>query len=225
MSYVSQKQGPNLAGIAAAVLINGAVVAAAFMTSMAITPKIIEDRIKAFHVPIKQPPPPDVIKKPIDKVIIKKTNPLFVDKPIIDTPIKSMERMTTTSTVVDIPLYTQPTGEEVSLNTGVKQVIERVLPPSIFKTASRDPKFARNFQPDYPLGLLQREIEGKVTIKVLIGADGRVRQANVASATHAEFGTATQRKALRDWRFTPATRDGKSVEDWQTLTVSFNINE
>ena len=75
------------------------------------------------------------------------------------------------------------------------------------------------------MGLLQREIEGKVTIRVLVETDGRVRQASVLSATHADFGKAAEWQALNEWRFKPATRDGKPVEDWQTLTVRFDIKE
>ena len=72
--------------------------------------------------------------------------------------------------------------------------------------------------------MLQLEIEGTVTIRVLIGTDGRVRQAQVLSATELDFARATERQAMKAWRFKPATRGGELVEDWQTLTVRFDIN-
>jgi periplasmic protein TonB len=224
MSYVSQKQGANPAGLAAAILINGGVVAAAFFTTMVIVPKIKEPRISTFDVPVDKPPP-EVVKKTQPETDIQKPDPIYVEKPLVNVPQKPLDRVETTNEITNISLFTDPEGTKVAINTGVKEVIERVLPPSIFKAAERDPRFARNFQPDYPVGLLQREIEGKVTIKVLVGTDGRVRQASVLNATHADFGKATERKALNEWRFKPATRDGKPVEDWQTLTVRFNINE
>ena len=40
----------------------------------------------------------------------------------------------------------------------------------------------------------------------------------------AAFAKATEKQALKAWRFKPATRDGIAVEDWQTLTVRFDIN-
>jgi periplasmic protein TonB len=224
MSYISQKQGANPAGLAAAVLINGAVVAAAFMTSMVVLPKIAEPGVTTFNVPIDQPPPVPP-QKTEQEVPLKKPDPVYLDKPIVSIPAKPMDQISTTDVMTNIPLVTDPDGTKIALNTGVKDVIERILPPSVFRSAARDPKFARHFQPAYPVGLLQREIEGKATIKVLIGTDGRVRQANVVSATHADFGKAAQKQALNEWRFTPATRDGKPVEDWQTLTVRFDINE
>jgi periplasmic protein TonB len=224
MSYVSQKQGANPAGLAAAILINGGVVAAALLTSMVIIPTNKRPPISTFDVPIAKPPP-EVVKKTQPEVEIQKPDPIYAEKPLVEVPQKPIDRVETTREINNIPLFTDPVGTKIAINTGVKEVIERVIPPSIFKAAQRDPKFARNFQPDYPVGLLQREIEGKVTIKVLVGTDGRVRQASVLSASHADFGRATERKALSEWRFKPATRDGKPVEDWQTLTVRFDINE
>ncbi len=224
MSYVTQKQKTNPAGLAATILINGGVVAAAFLMSTDILPKIRDQGIKTFDVPVDKPPPEQVAKT--DKeIVLQKPKPAFVDKPIVDIPVKNDGGITTTDVFSETPLLTEPDGQKIAVNTGIKDVIERALPPPIFKAAARDPKFARDFQPDYPVGLLQREIEGKVTIKVLVGTDGRVREANVIAATHPDFAKVTQRQALSEWRFKPATRDGKPVEDWQTLTVRFDINE
>ena len=224
MSYISEKQRANPAGLAAAILINGGVVAAAFLTSMEVVPRVMEPRTTTFNVPIAKPPPIPV-EKIEPKVEMQKPSPLYIDRPIISIPAKPADQISTTDVIGNIPLDTGFGGVDIAANIGVKAAIERILPPPVFKSAARDPKFARNFQPDYPVGLLQREIEGKVTIRVLIGTDGRVRQASVLNATHADFGKATERQALNAWRFKPATRDGKPVEDWQTLTVRFDINE
>ena len=113
------------------------------------------------------------------------------------------------------------TGTEIGK---VAEKIKKIIPPpAIFKAAIRDPRWSKHFQPEYPTRLLQREIEGSARVKVLIGTNGRVRDARVVSATHPAFGKATVKRALAKWRFRPATRDGKPVEDWQTLTVHFNI--
>jgi protein TonB len=224
MSYVTQKQRTNPAGLAATILINGGVVAAAFLMSTDILPKIKDPDIKTFDVPADKPPPKE-IEKTDKEIVLQKPKPAFAEKPIVEIPVKNDGGITTTNIFDDTPLFTEPEGQKLALNAGVNEVIERAVPPPIFKAAARDPKFARDFQPDYPVGLLQREIEGKVTIKVLVGTDGRVREANVISATHPDFAKITQRQALSQWRFKPATRDGKPVEDWQTLTVRFDINE
>lgn len=78
-------------------------------------------------------------------------------------------------------------------------------------------------QPDYPTSLARQEIEGYATVRVLIGTDGRVRDVQQVSATDPEFFRATQRQALRYWRFKPATRDGIPVESWREMTVRFQL--
>lgn len=78
-------------------------------------------------------------------------------------------------------------------------------------------------QPAYPPSLARQEIEGVVTVRVLIGTDGRVKEVQQVSATDPEFFRATQRQALRHWRFKPATRDGIAVESWRQMTVRFKL--
>ena len=82
-----------------------------------------------------------------------------------------------------------------------------------------------DLQPPYPASEEKMEREGKVTIRVTIGTDGRVKAADKVSATSEAFYTATERHALRAWKFSPATLDGKPVESTKVLTVNFQLNE
>jgi len=89
--------------------------------------------------------------------------------------------------------------------------------------AVADPRYARDFQPDYPAGERRMGNEGKVVIRVLIGPDGRVKQVERVSAASAAFWQVTERQALSRWRFRPATRDGVAIESWRTMTVRFEM--
>jgi len=82
-----------------------------------------------------------------------------------------------------------------------------------------------DLQPPYPPSEEKMEREGKVSIRVVIGMDGRVKSAEKVSATNEAFYTATERHALRAWRFSPATVDGKPVESTKVITVNFQLNE
>jgi protein TonB len=79
-------------------------------------------------------------------------------------------------------------------------------------------------QPPYPASEERMEREGKVSIRVTIGPDGRVKAAEKVSATSDAFFHETERHALRAWRFKPATVDGKPVESRQVLTVLFRLD-
>ena len=61
-------------------------------------------------------------------------------------------------------------------------------------------------------------------VTVLVGTDGRVKDIQLIESPHEDFWSATRKQALRKWRFTPATKDGKPVESWMTLKVLFQIN-
>jgi protein TonB len=74
-------------------------------------------------------------------------------------------------------------------------------------------------------GERRAEREGRVTVRVLIGEDGRVKQVELVSAASEAFFAATREQALAKWRFTPATKDGIPQEAWRTMSVSFVLND
>jgi protein TonB len=82
-----------------------------------------------------------------------------------------------------------------------------------------------DLQPPYPASEEKLEREGKVTIRVTIGTDGRVKAAERVSAASEAFYAATERHALRSWRFSPAMVDGRPVESTKVLTVSFRLDD
>lgn len=108
----------------------------------------------------------------------------------------------------------------VNTGGGAGEIIPPVS-PTIFAEAT----IARGsqLQPDYPSAMARQGIEGVVTVRVLIGTDGRVKDVIQVSATDPDFFKATQRQALRYWRFKPATRDGVPVESWREMTVRFRL--
>jgi protein TonB len=93
----------------------------------------------------------------------------------------------------------------------------------VFVEAVMDPTAQGRFQPDYPSSMARAGTEGFATVRVLIGSDGRVRQVVSINTTDPAFFAATERQALRAWRFKPASRDGVPTESWRTLTVRFKM--
>lgn len=106
---------------------------------------------------------------------------------------------------------------------GPLTTVEPAKPVAALVGATRDPRFVRDFQPDYPPSELREQRDGLVTVRVRIGADGRVKAVESLSATSPAFFEATRRQALGRWRFKPATRGGVAEESWQTLTVRFEL--
>ena len=118
-----------------------------------------------------------------------------------------------------IPPWTPP-----PLPPGPPVAVDPVPEPVPVLTAPAiDPRFARDLQPPYPSAMERIEQEGSVTVRVQIGADGRVIDVELVRTDADEFFTATKAWALRKWRFRPATRDGEAVVSWLTKTVQFRI--
>lgn len=218
MSYASETTRANPATMGAAILVNGSIILAVALSPIVAeyvpTPTIITGR----NIEDRPPPPPD---KPVEQQQANKADPIFVPDRAVDTKTPIDTGVTTTTTETNTGTIVDGTGGDDFTET-VRELPKPPLP--IFKAALRDPRFARDFQPEYPVGKLRLEIEGSVTVRVLVGTDGRVRQVQVIRATDSDFARATEKQALKSWRFKPATRDGTPVEDWQTLTVRFDID-
>lgn len=216
MSYTTENKRPNPASMALAVGLNGSIILA-----VALSPVIVKefkrDPFEGRSIPV-EPLPPKQDEKQQD-TDTKPLDPIYVPKPVNkDIPTDPIDIRTG---------YEETKATVVADGSGTGEILIKDPPPdppAIFKAASRDPRFARDFQPDYPPNLLQREIEGSATVRVLISTDGRVREAQMVRATHPDFGKATVKQALKAWRFTPATRGDVAVEDWQTLSVRFTID-
>lgn len=223
MSFVDQRApGRDARGMTAAVILHGAVIAAVMLAPAAVQHVVKNNPVRVFNVDPPEPPPPP---QQIEDAPAPPAAPLFRDKPIIEVPLPPVDGPTTSdvSPPRTLPI---PGGTLGGAGTVIQPPIAEPLEPSqppVMRAASRDPRYANAFQPPYPSALLRRELEGTATVRVLVGPDGRVSRVEIVSATHPDFGRATERQALSKWRFRPATEDGTPVPSWQTMTVRFTI--
>ncbi len=221
MSYTSEKTRTNPKGLAATMAINGGVILAIILTPSYIIRDKNTPHTSVFNIPISKPQEPDKQQKSSKNTMIN--NPIFAPKPKADLPDPPANQTSTTHDDTG-PVNSFSNGDGGNIAVDPPKPKAQPLPVPIFKPAARDPHFARDFQPPYPYDMEQREIEGLVTAKVLIGTDGRVRQVIIVSASHPSFGKAVEKQAIKSWHFIPATRGGNASEDWLTLTVRFTLN-
>lgn len=94
-------------------------------------------------------------------------------------------------------------------------------------TADAAPEPARilsNPKPAYPRQARRRGLEGRVLLEVEVQADGRPGRIDiVASSGHSILDQAAL-EGLRQWRFQPARRGGRSVDATLRVPVSFRLN-
>lgn len=85
------------------------------------------------------------------------------------------------------------------------------------------PKPIKIAQPVYPYGLARAGINGEVNISLIISVEGRVSDPTIISSTHPAFEEAAL-AAIRQWRFTPALKDGRTVAYSGTQLIAFNLD-
>ena len=223
--YADRYAGParfNPAGLLAAIGINAAVIAALLVAAPHIAPTLTRDPIIIYDVPLKPPPEPEPKPEPLPRA---STKPASVDRP---TPIVPVSSNSNNEFVhVDAP----PGNVEVTGSpggTGTAPAAEPPAPtpaPPLIVAPGVDPAHVRDLQPPYPPSERRAGEEGRVTVRVLIGTDGRVKQVERVAAASDAFFRATERQALSRWRFRPGTRDGVPQEAWRTMTVTFVMQD
>ncbi len=78
-------------------------------------------------------------------------------------------------------------------------------------------------KPDYPSASRRLEEEGTVTLKFLIGVDGRVMQAEVEKTSGFQRLDEAARNALSKCQFKPGTVDGKPEQSWASIKYTWRL--
>lgn len=158
------------------------------------------------------PPPPEQPQPESDAKPLPHSHPTVVEKPAVPTPPTG---------------FATKAGDHIATgDPGTGTITPPIIPPApepVLAEATIDPRALAAFQPDYPGMMIRQGMEGKVVVRVTIGPDGRVTDIERLSATDEAFWLATQRHALRKWRFRPATRDGVTISSAKVLTVHFRL--
>lgn len=206
----------SAAGVGGAIAVHALVIGLWLLIPKEMIDTILPRPFETYAVPQDKAPPPE----PTEPV----TEPTTRTRATQQTP-----------TATD-PVVTLPPGDPVitgtdSGGTGVETGPVIILPPAdppaapVMVDAAIDPRALPMFQPDYPGAMIRQGMEGTVTVRVSISAEGRVTDIARIAASDESFWLATQRHALRQWRFRPATRDGVPVASTKQLTVRFTLTD
>jgi protein TonB len=75
--------------------------------------------------------------------------------------------------------------------------------------------------PDYPLEQACSDVGGKVTMKVVVGPEGRATEVRVLNSSGVQVLDQAAQDAVRAWEFKPATRNGQPVSQTIQVPMSF----
>jgi protein TonB len=192
---------------------------AAVLTALALSKMevIVEEfgTIETRNIPI-EPPPPENPPEPIPEAKVRPKSQLDLATPIVRLPRSE-----------DV-VFVDPPSEPIIFDPGPPGpgVVPADRPQPMAEPVRLADQMDRRseLQPPYPASEQRAGSEGTVVVLLTIGADGRVKAVRRVSAASDAFWRATERHALRHWRFKPATVDGVPVESTQRLTVHFRLD-
>lgn len=211
-----EKRRISPTGVTVVVLLHGAAITALALAKMDMPVMKVFNPLKIEQIAI-EPDPPETPPEPVkaEQRVPRETQIDYVP-PVVPTVPKG-------PVVLHDPTLDPPVFDTKPIPKLETRPAEKLPPqPEPVRVAAQ--MRSGDLQPPYPASELRSGNEGKVTIRVTIGADGRVKRGEKVSATNDAFYRATERHALRAWRFKPATVDGRPVESRQVISVDFRLD-
>ena len=217
-TFLNQK--PRSPGsLAVVIALHGAAITALMLSKMEFVrpPPVITE---TYNVPDIPPPPKVEPDEPKPQQKAQSKSQIDIVPPIVQRPAFN-------DVVIPQPRNSEPVVFDTS-PPGPVTLPPVADPPPVPKAdpvrteAQLDPR--SKLQPPYPASEERAEVTGSVTVMIVIGNDGRVKDVEKVSAGTDAFYRATEQQALRYWRFKPAMVDGKPVESRKRMTVHFRLD-
>lgn len=155
-------------------------------------------------------PSPEEINEPVHT---------SMKKPAVDEGIVFQEK------IEDLPRQAQPESKKETFN-------------KVYKDASADihtrqnegaliearPVAFKNKPPAYPRKAVLSGYQGMVVLKVEVLSSGESRTIEIIKSSGYSMLDSSALKAIRRWRFRPATRNDRPVDSWLEIPIKFKID-
>ncbi len=97
------------------------------------------------------------------------------------------------------------------------------VPAPVVTAARVDADYLHNPKPVYPMFSRRQGEEGKVQLRVRVGADGSALEVEIKQGSSFPRLDAAARDAVLKWRFVPARRGEEAVESWVGVPIVFSL--
>lgn len=202
-------------GIGGAIAVHALVIGLWLLIPKEMIETVLPRPFETYAVPQDKAPPPEPTEPVTEPTsLTRATDPLpTATDPVVTLPLGG-------------PVLTGGHDDELVLSPRFEPPVIADPPVApVMVDAAIDPRALPAFQPDYPGAMIRQGMDGTVTVRVMISAEGRVTDIARIAASDESFWHATRRHALRAWRFRPATRDGVAVASSKLLTVRFTLTD
>ncbi len=167
------------------------------------------------------PPPPPLSSAPPPPVIPNQP----IVKPTIGTPVPVADALAPEQTIMtqqEISALNTPVGVSGSgKDSLVIASMDDMPSEGEFVYYEDEPVPVTRVEPSYPEFAREAQIQGKVTLHVLVGKDGRVKNVKVIKGVTGLNEAAVD--AIKKWVFKPALSNNKPVAVWVEVPMDFHF--
>ncbi len=166
------------------------------------------------------PPPPPLSDAPPPPVIPNQP----IVKPTIGTPVPVPDAQAPEQTIMtqqEIAAINTPVAMSGSGKDTLVIVSDDMPSEGEFVYYEDEPTPVTRVEPAYPEFAREAQIQGKVTLHVLVGKDGRVKNVKVIKGVTGLNEAAVD--AIKKWVFKPALSNNKPVAVWVEVPMDFHF--
>lgn len=171
--------------------------------------------------------PPPVLTKPQTKPVEK-----TIEQPVKKTKVKP--------TPAQPPVPTGPASERAvqapkPVAVAAKPKTATPVPPTKTKPALTPPPQIQlpstaatglhNQAPVYPKLSRKRKEQGTVLLWLLVSSQGVVTEIKIKQSCGFERLDQAAMQAVKKWQFSPAKKDGKAIDYWYEMPMTFSLNQ
>jgi periplasmic protein TonB len=175
-----------------------------------------------------------IVKGPVEAVLLEETKP-DIPPPPPPPPPKNLPPPPAYVPPVEVQVSTPPPANAIA---AVSNKPQAEAPPSPLPVVSNAPPappapIARTAavisassceKPDYPSASRRLEEEGTVTLKFLVGVDGKVKESAVEKSSGFKRLDEAARQGLSKCQFKPGTENGQPVEGWANIKYAWKMD-
>lgn len=110
---------------------------------------------------------------------------------------------------------------QVKINPEIEETID--FTTNNYPDNVNPPELLEFQRPVYPKNLRERDVEGKVILKILIDKEGKVQEIQIFESSGYEAFDQIAVKSVRQWQFKPAKKGSQSRESWVLIPINFQI--
>jgi protein TonB len=164
-------------------------------------------------------PPPVNVAAPVAKPTIGAPVPVPDAEVSAEQTIATQTEMSQVSSPVAEGL-----GSDANVNVEQDIKIEDDGPPADFVPYEKEPQIVKQVKPKYPELALRAGLEGKVTVKIWVDKEGKVKQV-VVLKSDAEIFNEAAIDAAKQFVFTPAYMNNGPVAVWVAFPFRFRLTD